>query len=37
LKRGINAGSKAADSEHAKYTENEIEEELRSIKKKYKL
>jgi DnaJ-class molecular chaperone len=37
LKRGINAGSKAADSEHAKYTENEIEEELQSIKKKYKL
>ncbi|MDE0793001.1 MAG: J domain-containing protein [SAR324 cluster bacterium] len=37
LKRGINAGSKAAASEHANYTENEIEEELRSIKKKYKL
>ena len=37
LKRGINAGSKAAATAHANYTENEIEEELRSIKKKYKL
>ena len=37
LKRGINAGSKAAASAQASYTENEIEEELRSIKKKYKL
>ena len=37
LKRGINDGSKAAASKHANYTENEIEEELRSIKKKYKL
>ncbi len=37
LKREINAGSKAAASAQANYTENEIEEELRSIKKKYKL
>jgi len=37
LKRGINVGSKAAASKHANYTENDIEEELRSIKKKYKL
>jgi len=37
LKRGINAGSKAAASAHVNYPENEIDEELRSIKKKYKL
>ena len=37
LKREINAGSKTAASAQANYTENEIEEELRSIKKKYKL
>jgi len=37
LKRGINARSKTSASFHTNYTENEIEEELRSIKKKYKL
>ena len=37
LKRQINASSEAAASAQANYTENEIEEELRSIKKKYKL
>ena len=37
LKRRFNAGSKAAASEHENYAENEIEEELRSIKKKYNL
>ena len=37
LKRRINAGSKTAASVHTNYTENEIEEELRSIKNKYKL
>ena len=37
LKRQINASSEAAASTQANYTENEIEEELRSIKKKYKL
>ena len=37
LKRGINACSKTSASFHTNYTDNEIEEELRSIKKKYKL
>ena len=37
LKREINACSKSSASFHTNYTENEIEEELRSIKKKYKL
>ena len=37
LKREINSGSKAAFTKNIKYTENEIEEELRSIKKKYRL
>jgi curved DNA-binding protein CbpA len=37
LKRGLHADSRADAGAHANYTENEIEEELRSIKKKYKL
>ena len=37
LKREIKTDSKDAASVHTNYTENEIEEELRSIKKKYKL
>ena len=37
LKREINSGSKSAISKYVNYTENELEEELRSIKKKYRL
>ena len=37
LKHEINASSKATASVYTNYTENEIEEELRSIKKKYRL
>ena len=37
LKRRINGGSKATEPIYKNYTENEIEEELRSIKKKYRL
>ncbi|MEC9012633.1 MAG: J domain-containing protein, partial [SAR324 cluster bacterium] len=37
LKREVNSGSKAAISKNVNYIENELEEELRSIKKKYRL
>ena len=37
LKREINADSKVEDLKHVNYTDNELEEELRSIKNKYRL
>jgi len=37
LKREINSGYKATISKKVNYSENELEEELRSIKKKYRL
>ena len=37
LKHGIKAGSRSTTSAHTNFTENEIDHELRSIKKKYRL